>query len=59
MFRALADFFGGVLDYADCDENEADYVVADRTDDENHPEHGEPWDRLQRRIAEVRPLTRK
>ncbi len=55
-FRALADFFGGRVDANDCDDEEADYVVPDRRDEENHPEDGPEWDALQRRISEVEPL---
>jgi hypothetical protein len=58
-FRHACDFFGGVLDYNDCDDEDRDYVVPDFDDDSNHPEDREPWDRMQRRMAELKPLSRK
>lgn len=58
LCRALADFFGGVVDYADCDEEGANYVVPDKSDAENHPDDGEEWASLQRRIAGLSSITK-
>jgi hypothetical protein len=56
-FRRVADFFGGVVDDMDCDDEAANYVAPDRGDAENHPSDGAPWNALQRRMAAVLPLT--
>lgn len=56
-FKRVADFFGGRVDFADYDEEDADHSAPDRSDDENTPEDGAAWDMLQRRMAEVKPLT--
>ncbi len=58
LAKALVDFFGGRLSYADHDET-PDYVVPDKGDEENHPTDGEPWHRLQDRILALSPLTKK
>lgn len=58
LFKAVAEFFGGIVDYNDCDDEDADYIVPDKSDDENHPDDGEPWNSLQQRIAKVKPLKR-
>lgn len=57
IFKRLADFFGGTVDYCDCDSKENDYVVPHRTDSENCPEDGKPWQALQQRIWDVQKLT--
>lgn len=57
IFKRLADFFGGTVDYCDCDSKENDYVVPHRTDNENCPEDGKPWQALQQRIWDVQKLT--
>ena len=56
VLYALADFFGGVVDH---DPFDTKYVVADKGDEENHPDDGEPWERLQQRLASVKPLRPK
>lgn len=56
LFCELARFFGGSVDFNDHDECDADFVVEDGADEANCPEDGEPWRRLQERIADVRPL---
>lgn len=53
--RALVDFFGGTLDYQDCDDVSEDYRVPARTD--INAEDGEPWEQLQRRKFALQPLT--
>ena len=58
LLCALADFFGGVVDYQDCDEIEDDYVAADKSDAENCAEDGEPWDDMIDRVLAVKPLAR-
>lgn len=57
MFKRLADFFGGTVDYCDCDDKENNYVVPHKDDNMNCPEDGKPWQTLQERIMDVQPLT--
>lgn len=56
--RRLVDFFGGVLDYQDCDDSEMDYVGLDKGRKMNSPETGKPWQNLQERIAAIVPITK-
>jgi hypothetical protein len=56
--RGLADFFGGSVDYSDCDSRAVDYRVNFKRDAENHPTNGEPWDEFYRRILNLTPLTK-
>lgn len=46
----LVDFFGGYVDYDDCDEIDFDYEVPMKSNSENRPTSGEPWKNLQERI---------
>ena len=57
MFKRLADFFGGTVDYSDCDDKENNYVVPHKDDHMNCPEDGTAWQVLQERIMSVQPLT--
>ncbi len=57
LYKRLADFFGGTVDYSDCDSNDCDYVVPAKTDSKNCPEDGDPWQNLQKRIMAIQPLT--
>jgi hypothetical protein len=59
ILRGLADFFGGIVDHQDCDDEERDYVVADKPDNMNCPEDGRAWQFLQERIMAVEPLTQE
>lgn len=54
--RRLVDFFGGWIDYQDCDEEDMDY----RQPLQYHccPEDGEPWKSFRQRMSEVQPITR-
>lgn len=58
-FVKTADFFGGSVDFTDCDDEDADHTATDRSDEENHPEDGAAWDSFQRRMADLKPLTAK
>ena len=51
----LVDFFGGHVDYKDCDDNDCDYSRDPQAD--IHAEDGEPWHNLQRRKLAVKPVT--
>ena len=59
MLKRLADFFGGNVDYNDCDSNAHDYERPDRDDVANCPDDGEPWEDLQDRMAAVKAVTRE
>lgn len=56
--RGLVDFFGGKVDYQDCDESEVDYqrdyhlsLVS------NCPTDGPEWDAFETRILNLTPIT--
>jgi len=51
----LVDFFGGKLDYNDCDNSEVDYKV--KANPNSWADDGKPWDQLQQRIMDIEPLT--
>lgn len=62
LARAIADFFGGEVDYSDVEASRGgggDYVVPSKSDEENHPTDGEPWYSLQNRILTLKPLSKK
>jgi len=54
--KGLVDFFGGSVDFNDCDDIEDDYAVPAKTDAENRPEDGAEWISLQERIMAVSPM---
>ena len=56
--RRLVEFFGGYVDYNDCDCSERDYVVPDRPDIQ-HAEDGEQWEHFQARKLAVTPLSKE
>ncbi len=53
----LVDFFGGSVDYNDCDLSEKDYKRRNKSDKLNRPTDGDEWHSLQDRMAAVRPIT--
>ena len=55
----LVDFFGGSIDYQDCDDSYKDYSVPGKSDELNQPEGGDEWDSLQERMFAVKPLTKE
>jgi len=55
--EVLVNFFGGEIDYQDCDASELDYLQPAKTDVENCPEDGEEWQDLQDRLFALEPLT--
>lgn len=57
--RRLVDFFGGHVDYNDCDEIYDDYIKIPKSRRHNSPQDGKPWQKFQQRIAEVKPLTQE
>jgi hypothetical protein len=52
----LVEFFGGRVDFNDCDDEDTD-IVGSVTYPDGLPEDGQPWRDLQNRIAAVRPIT--
>jgi hypothetical protein len=52
--KGLVDFFGGVMDYQDCDDIDVDYQQPEREDIQAFD--GEPWRLFQERIANVAAL---
>jgi hypothetical protein len=63
--RGLVNFFGGAVDYNDCDDGNANYKRLPRNanykrlpraNSENCPTGGTAWETLQKRIAAVKPL---
>jgi len=54
LFCALADIFGGTVDFNDCDSEDADYVV--EPPHEERPDDDEPWQAWQERLWAIEPL---
>jgi len=55
----LVDFFGGTIDYQDCDDVEVDYFVPANVRSVNSPSDNEEWDLFQQRKFEVKPITKE
>lgn len=55
----LVTFFGGKIDYQDCDTVEVDYKRAAKSKQINSPSDGEPWDKFQKRLFEVKSITKE
>jgi hypothetical protein len=55
--RGLVDFFGGTVDYCDCDTVEVDYKARRKFKD-NSPEDGQPWHDFQDAMLAVKPITK-
>lgn len=53
----LVTFFGGSIDFQDCDDVDADLHVDPKSDAMNCPEDGVEWQNLQERIAALKPIT--
>ncbi len=56
LCRGVADFFGGTIDYNDCDDIETDYQVPPKSNLENSADDGPEYNALQARILKVKPL---
>jgi len=54
----LCKFFGGAIDYNDCDEGGINRRFK-RPRKNNAPEDGKPWDDFQKELETVKPLTKK
>jgi hypothetical protein len=53
----LVKFFGGSIDFQDCDSIQIDYIAGEKSNDENCPTDGREWDNLQKRILAIEPIT--
>lgn len=54
----LIEFFGGSIDWNDCDATDVDREFPAKTRAENSPEDGEPWYDFQDRLMALKPLHR-
>jgi hypothetical protein len=59
LMTKVVDFFGGAMEYNDCESDGDDYVVPAKTWQENSPEDGEEWYNLQNRILNIVPVTKE
>jgi hypothetical protein len=57
--RRLVDFFGGEVDYNDCDNSAVDYSVPAKSNEENCPKDGKEWDDFQERVLNLSPITKE
>ncbi len=55
--KGLADFFGGRVDFDDCDDCECDYYVDEQPD--ISASDGNAWYRLQERKLSVKPMSKQ
>jgi hypothetical protein len=53
----LVDFFGGTIDYQDCDNVEVDYKRPRKASRYNCPEDGDDYWNFYKRLSEVKPIT--
>jgi hypothetical protein len=56
--KRLVDFYGGRIDFNDCDDTDVDYEVPPKSNEENCPEDGDEWDDFQKRVLAVEPVTK-
>lgn len=57
--KGLIDFFGGSMDYNDCDDKDVNYKKREKSRKENSPENDKPWEDFQNRLWNLKPLTEK
>lgn len=55
--KRLVNFFGGEVDFNDCDDECCDYQQPIEPDNLNHPTDDKPWHDLQDRLLRIQPLT--
>jgi hypothetical protein len=53
--KALVEFFGGYVDYNDCDEVEKDFIK-DKPRIKNNPNDGEEWNNFEREKFNLEPI---
>lgn len=56
VMRKVVDFFGGTIDYNDCDETDVDYLIKGQ---KNASKTDEEWNALQDRLHTVKPVTKR
>lgn len=54
--KGVVDFFGGRVDFNDCDSVQTDYAAKPKG--RNNPTDGEAWGKFQDRMLKLKPLTR-
>lgn len=54
--KGLVDFFGGIVDFNDCDNEDHDYSMPTKSRKMNAPEDGPEWHNFQDRILALEPL---
>ena len=57
--KGLVKFFGGTIDYNDCDDSNIDYRVAKKSRSINAPSDGKAWYTFQERKLNLKALTKK
>ncbi len=55
----LVDFFGGSIDYQDCDDVAVDYDKPGNSRDLNSPEDGDEYWDFYKRLAAIKPITQE
>lgn len=56
--KRLVDFFGGEVDFNDCDESDVDYKKKANSSKINRPSDGKAWYDFQARLLKVKPIHR-
>jgi hypothetical protein len=56
--KGLVDFFGGDIDYSDCDSKEADFKRKAKSNSENCPENDPHYGKQRERMRSLKPLTK-
>jgi hypothetical protein len=54
--KRLVQFFGGEIDYQDCDEIDVDFARPSKSLKINDPQDDDEWDTFQRRLFRLKPL---
>jgi hypothetical protein len=57
--RGLVKFFGGTLVYKDTGNMKPNFRGRPKSDALNRPQDGKPWQNLQQRLLDLKPLTQK
>jgi len=55
----LVKFFGGEIDYNDCDNSDCDFKRRAKSNEQNCPESDEPWYNMQARMRKLKPITKE
>ena len=54
--KALVNFYGGFIDYNDCDAIDINYHVTEKSNEENCPGDGQEWNDFQNKLLQIKPL---